>query len=433
LVGKVKIMSREMKDSGIEWIGEIPTKWNIVKLKTICDIYTGNSISDDLKNSYTDSNEAYPYISTKDLDAILKNINYENGLYVKKDDNSFKIAKKHSILLCIEGGSAGKKVAFTNQHVAFVNKLCCLKSEKYNTKFVYYYLNSPAFIKQFNLFLSGIIGGVSIGILKQLTCTLPSLQEQQKIVDYLDEKVSKIDNIINQTTISIEEYKEYKQSMITETVTKGLNTDVEMKDGGIEHIGFIPIDWKVAKLKYLLGERNIKSTTGTEEPLSMSQKYGLIKTKDMDMIPNMASSFVGNKYVEINDLVFNKLKAHLGVFGVSSYEGLVSPDYAVYFSKGNVNVKFLEFLFKTRIYINEFKKYSRGVGEGLTRLYTSELFEIKCSVPDLEQQNFIVDFLNKKCSEIDNIISQKQQLLKEIEAYKKSLIYECVTGKREVV
>lgn len=152
----------------------------------------------------------------------------------------------------------------------------------------------------------------------------------------------------------------------------------------------------------------------------------------MDSIPNMASSFIGAKLVYKGDLVFNKLKAHLGVFSVSKYNGLVSPDYAVYYSTGPANLNFLELLFKTPQYINEFKKKSSGVGAGLTRLYTGDLYSIYCALPPLVEQEEIADYLDIKCTEIDRLIAKKEQLVKELESYKKSLIYEVVTGKREV-
>lgn len=425
-------MSSEMKDSGFSSIGYIPNGWYVTKIKMLADIYTGTSISDDIKDKYILNENAIPYISTKDLDVSLKIIDYDNGLFIPKGEKGFRLAEKDSTLLCIEGGSAGKKIAFTDRDVNFVNKLCCIKSKQYNNKFIYYYVNSSAFTEQFNINLSGLIGGVSINLLKQIFVVVPPIEEQKNISTYLDKKVSQIDDIISKQKSLIEKYKSYKQSLITETVTKGLNKNVPVEDSGIQYIGFAPKTWNIVKIKYLLEERNDKSSTGDEEQLSMSQKFGLIKTKDMDMIPNLASSLIGNKKVMINDLVFNKLKAHLGVFAVSRYEGIVSPDYAVYFSGKEVNIKFLEFLFKTQIYINEFKKHSKGVGQGLTRLYTSDLFNIKCAIPNLEEQDIIVDFLDKKCNAIDSAISKKEQLISKLGDYKKSLIYECVTGKREV-
>ena len=165
----------------------------------------------------------------------------------------------------------------------------------------------------------------------------------------------------------------------------------------------------------------------------MSQKLGLVPTKMLDVIPNMASSFVGAKLAYVDDLVFNKLKAHLGVFSVSKYDGLVSPDYAVYYSTGKVHLKYLEYLFKTPQCISEFRKRSTGIAAGLTRLYTDGLFAIECPFPDMSEQIQIVDYLNEKCEQIDRLMAIKQAKIEKLEQYKKSLIYEYVTGKKEVI
>lgn len=160
---------------------------------------------------------------------------------------------------------------------------------------------------------------------------------------------------------------------------------------------------------------------------------GLVPTKMMDIIPNMATSYIGAKLAYVDDLVFNKLKAHLGVFSVSKYNGLVSPDYAVYYSIGKVNLKYLEYLFKTPQCISEFRKRSTGIAAGLTRLYTDGLFAIECPFPNLNEQAEIALHLDKKCTQIDRLIAIKQAKIEKMEQYKRSLIYEYVTGKKEVV
>ena len=206
-----------------------------------------------------------------------------------------------------------------------------------------------------------------------------------------------------------------------------------MKDSGVDWIGEIPEQWSTIRVKQLLKERGERSVDGSEEPLSMSQKLGLVPTKMLDVIPNMASSFVGAKLAYVDDLVFNKLKAHLGVFSVSKYDGLVSPDYAVYYSTGKVHLKYLEYLFKTPQCISEFRKRSTGIAAGLTRLYTDGLFAIECPFPDMSEQIQIVDHLNEKCEQIDRLMAIKQAKIEKLEQYKKSLIYEYVTGKKEVI
>ncbi|MBD5159809.1 MAG: restriction endonuclease subunit S [Ruminococcus sp.] len=205
-----------------------------------------------------------------------------------------------------------------------------------------------------------------------------------------------------------------------------------MKESGVEWVGKIPEHWKTIRIKYLLNERKERSENGTEEPLSMSQKYGVIPTKEREIISNLASTYIDAKIVYSGDLVVNKLRAHMGILSVSKYNGLVSPDYSVYYSTGKADLKYLEYLFKTPQCISEFKKKSKGVAEGFTRLYTDDLFSIYCPLPPVEEQEKISSFLDKKCKEIDKIISLKNQQTELLKEYKKSLIYEYVTGKKEV-
>ena len=273
---------------------------------------------------------------------------------------------------------------------------------------------------------------VTLDVFENFVIPLPHLDEQQRIADFLDRKSAEIDTVIKKTEESVEEYKKLKQSIITEAVTKGIRPCRKMKPSGIEWIGDIPEEWEITKLKWILKERKDRSIDGKEEPLSMSQKLGLIPTKEMDNIPNIASSFVGAKLCFKNDLVFNKLKAHLGVFAVSKYDGLVSPDYAVYYANNKTSLEFFEYLFKTPQYISEFKKRSTGVGAGLTRLYTDELYSIYCALPSFNEQKEISDYINTKCAEIDKLIEAKQKIVEEMQTYKKSVIYEYVTGKKEV-
>ena len=243
----------------------------------------------------------------------------------------------------------------------------------------------------------------------------------------------KIDKAIAQQQKMIDLLNERKQIIINNAVTKGLNTNAPMKDSGIDWIGEIPKHWDIVRIKYLLQESKERSLSGAEEPLSMSQIYGLIPTKEMESIPNMASSFIGAKLVSEGDLVFNKLKAHLGVFNVSKYEGLVSPDYAVYKSTGKANLTFLEYVFKTPKCISEFVKLITGVGAGLSRLYTSDLYSIYCALPPMEEQNRICGYIDDNTRIIKEAISVYQKQISLLQERKQIIINNVVTGKVKVI
>lgn len=419
-------MAREYKDSGIKWIGMIPKEWKVCITSSLFHEHKEKNIG--LKNTNLLS-LSYGKIKRKDINTNegLLPQSFETYNVIKEGDIVFRLTDLQNDKRSLRTGLCEEDGIITSAYLTLRanNALYCT--------YFHYLFHSYDECKVFYGLGDGVRQGMNWVDVKNLVIFEPPFYEQQKIADYLDKVCGEVDEMIALQEKMIEELKAYKQSIITEAVTKGLNPNAPMKNSGIDWIGEIPEHWKVIRIKYLLKERKERSVNGVEEPLSMSQKYGLIPTKDMEMIPNMASSFVGAKLVYKNDLVFNKLKAHLGVFAVSDYEGLVSPDYAVYSSTSIVNEKYLEYLFKTPQYIGEFIKLSSGVGAGLTRLYTSDLYSINGIVPPIEEQNAIVSFINTKCSEIDSLIAIKQQKATELKEYKKSVIYEYVTGKKEVV
>lgn len=199
------------------------------------------------------------------------------------------------------------------------------------------------------------------------------------------------------------------------------------KDSGVKWIGDIPSHWGCIKIKHLLKERVEKSADGIGEPLSMSQKFGLIPTSHMDIVPNAATSYIGAKHTHKGDMVLNKLKAHLGVFALSSYDGLVSPDYAVYYGTGRADMEFLEYLFKTPLYVPEFIKKTTGVAIGFNRLYTDDLFSISAHYPPLHEQQAIVDYLKDKTLKIEQYVSARERERELLDSLKQSEIANVVT------
>lgn len=403
---------RKMKDSGVEWIGEIPAEWNLIRFRFIADITTGNKDTQDAKED-----GKYPF--------------YVRSPIVEHSDSY--TFEGPAILMAGDGAGAGRVFHLVDGKYAVHQRVYRFYNIRYALpKFLLYYLeNMFGRVMDYGS-AKTTVPSVRLPMIQNFHVSVPPLDTQQQITELLTQKDSQINSLIANLQEQIEKLKAYKQSLITEVVTKGLDPNAPMKDSGVEWIGEIPVSWRTIRVKQLLRERKERSVDGKEEPLSMSQKVGLVPTKMLDMIPNMASSFVGAKLAYVDDLVFNKLKAHLGVFSVSKYNGLVSPDYAVYYSTGIIDLKYLEYLFKTPQCISEFRKRSTGIAAGLTRLYTDDLFAIECPMPSKAEQAEIVMYLNEKCAQIDNLIAVKQSKIDKLEQYKRSLIYEYVTGKKEV-
>lgn len=427
-------MEKKYKDSGIKWIGKIPEEWKVVKLRNL-GIFSASGIDKNIVEgeekihivNYVDvyknnSKELragdYMVVSAPSNKCQEHQLQVGDMIYTPSSETIEDIGLSSVVMEDLPN------TAYSYHVLRFrTNEDILLNYKKYIT-------NNAACLNYFSSCATGTIRKtISRDVFKECRVILPPLMEQQTIANFLDKKCGEIDSLIGLQEQMIEKLKVYKQSVISEAVTKGLNPNAKLAHSDIDWVGEIPEGWNTIRIKYLLRERKERSETGEEEPLSMSQKYGLIPTKDMDMIPNIASSFVGAKVVYTSDLVFNKLKAHLGVFSVSKYLGLVSPDYAVYYSTGRADLKFLEYLFKTPQCIGEFRKRSTGVGAGLTRLYTNDLYSILIPFPSLSEQQTIVSYLDDKCSEIDNLVAIKQQKIEKLKDYKKSIIYEAVTGK----
>ena len=416
---------RKMKDSGIEWIGQIPDDWNILPTKRFFR---------HTKTLAGEQVDSYERLALTMNGVIKRSKDDSEGLQPEKFDTYQVLHEKELVFKLIDLANVKTSRVGLSLYNGIVSPAyIVLTNDSKDNRFFYYYFISMYYNEIFNnLGDNGVRSSLNAQDLLNVPMVNIPNDLQIRIADFLDDKCGKIDRYIEKQQKIIDKLKEYKQAVITEAVTKGLDPDVPMKDSGIEWIGMIPEHWKVMRIKNLLKERNERSEDGIEEPLSMSQKLGLIPTKFMDTIPNIASSFIGAKLAYINDLVFNKLKAHLGVFSVSRYDGLVSPDYAVYYSTGLANLKYLEYTFKTPQCICEFRKKSSGIADGLTRLYTSGLFSIYVPFPCIMEQNSIAKHLETRCSEIDSAISKQTSIIEKLTEYKKSLIYEAVTGKMEV-
>ena len=263
-----------------------------------------------------------------------------------------------------------------------------------------------------------------------------SLDTQARIADFLDYKCDEIDSVIAITQKTIEEYKALKQSIITEVVTKGIRGDRPMKDSGIEWIGDIPAEWDVVRIKNLFDYRNERNFKPLEEVnlISLYTDKGVVQHCDLDETTgNKASNADGYKLVYENDIVVNIILCWMGAIGRSAYFGVTSPAYDVYSPKQKTNSKFYHYLFRTNGFSGDCYKVGRGIMAMRWRTYSDQFRAIKVVSPPQSEQEEIVEYLDEKCEGIDDLIAKKQQYLIEIENYKKSLIYEYVTKKKEVV
>lgn len=432
-----------MKNSGIEWIGNIPNDWGCIKSKYVAITYTGNSIKDDEKSLYENPTDAIPYIATKNIDVNTAQIDKTDILFIKNTDKSFVRASSKDILMCVEGGSAGRKKTFLNEDVCFVNKLCCFHSININPKYLYYIMSSPHYESEFNLNITGLIGGVSRSKLDNFILPNPTRELQRDIVKYLDEKCGKINELIANQEKQIEKLKEYKQSVITEAVTKGLDKSVPMKDSGIEWIGKIPAHWGIKRAKFIANSFS-KGSGITKEDIvvegdSPCVRYGEIYTKydgsfDECFTRTNLNKVSSPQYFSYGDILFvctGELVEEIGknVVYLGKDNCLAGGDIIV--MKHKQNPLYLSYTLNS--YISQCQKSCNKAKLKVVHISAGDVGNVFIAIPSIEEQANIANFLKVKCDGIDRLIAIKQEKIEKLQEYKKSLIYEYVTGKKEVV
>ncbi|MBI5994911.1 restriction endonuclease subunit S [Clostridium perfringens] len=409
-------MNRKMKNSGIKWIGLIPNEYKIVKVKNLFNIGRGRVISlleiDDngeypVYSSQTKNNGCLGYINTYDFDCS-------------------------QLTWTTDGANAGTVFLREGKHNC--TNVCGTLLPKNNINNIRYLKYALEYIAIFHKRADTNGFKIMNNEMAEIKITLPPIEEQELIANYLDKRISRVEDIIRQTNISIKEYKKYKYALITKCVTKGINKSVDMKSTDVDWIGQIPKEWEYMKLKYIFSIK--KDIAGKEGFDILSVTQSGLKIKDISKNEGQISAdYSKYQIVEKGDFVMNHMDLLTGWVDCSKYYGVTSPDYRVFKFKNSelyspeYYTYIMQICYKNKIFY--------GLGQGVSnlgrwRLQTDKFLNFMLPVPPKEEQEQIVNYLDNKCTEIDNIIEQKQKLLIEMEAYKKSLIYECVTGKREV-
>lgn len=431
-------MIMAMKESGIEWVGLIPDTWSVIpnkyvmhKEKNLCEKWTGEDVMSLTMNG-----------------VIVRDLQNPTGKMPATFDG-YQYIEDGDLLMCLFDIDVTPRCVGRVTHdgvtsPAYSNfKVHDNASRDY---FYYYYLTVDN-TKELLHLAKNLRHSFTEEQLGQLKVPMPPLSEQQAIADYLDETCSKIDEIIAEAKASIDEYTTLKQALIAEITTNGLNNNVDYCETNFAWIGKIPTHWKLKPFKYILNERNEKNNPiKSTERLSLSIDKGITlyaeKTTNLDRFKD---DFTAYKLAYKGDLVMNSMNMIVGASGVSDYFGCVSPVYYTYFDNesDHITAKYCEYLFRSRMLMRVLRSLGKGIhhiDRGDDRVNTcrlkisrDDLRALVLPVPPLSEQRDIVVFLDKKISEIDSLISEKQSLIQDLETYKKSLIYEVVTGKRRVV
>lgn len=425
-------MAREMKDSGIEWIGEIPAEWEIRPAK-----YSFSEVRE--KNTDGKITNALKFYSG----SIIRKSNFdaESDDYVAETITNYTIVVPDTIMingLNLNYDLKSLRVGLVTEIGIITSAYLALKPDttKISPKFATYLFKGYETKMAFHNMGAGIRKTLGYKEFKIQPVLYPSLPEQEKIAAYLDRECSKIDDVITKTKATIEEYKKLKQSVITEAVTKGIRPNREMKDSGIEWIGDIPREWDTINPKALFSQRKEKAREGQRQ-LTASQQYGVIYQDEyMELtgakVVTVEKDFDILKQVEVGDFVIS-MRSFQGGLEYSEKSGSISSAYVMLMPNLELVIpRYYKWVLKSSVYIKALQSTSNMVRDGQAMRYSNFAQVRLLNVPLCEQQE-IADYLDQKCSEIDNLIAKKEQIVSELESYKKSLIYEYVTGKKEVL
>ncbi len=421
---------REMKDSGVAWIGEIPEEWDLLRFK---DHYKN------IKEVAGEKSFEYDRLALTLNGVIKRKKDDSDGLQPKEFDGYQILRKNDFIFKMIDLQNISTSRVGLSQYTGLVSpayiRFTPRKKDSFN-KFVYYYLMSMYYNCVFNnLGGNGVRSALNASDMGRLMIPYPKIETQHQIATYLDQKCTQIDALITNQQKQIERLKAYKQSLITETVTKGLNPDVPMKDSGVAWIGEIPEEWDLLRFKDHY--KNIKEVAGEKsfeyDRLALTLN-GVIKRKKDDSDGLQPKEFDGYQILRKNDFIFKMIDLQnisTSRVGLSQYTGLVSPAYIRFTPRKKDSFNKFVYYYLMSMYYN--CVFNNLGGNGVrSALNASDMGRLMIPYPKIETQHQIATYLDQKCTQIDNLIAIKQQKIEKLQQYKKSLIYEYVTGKKEI-
>lgn len=417
----------QMKESGFKWIGQIPSHWRILRMKNIFQ-----NVSE---KNHPDAEVLSLY---RELGVIPKNSRDDNHNVTSENTASYKFVQKNDLVINkMKAWQGSLAISDYEGIVSPAYYVCHFRVEDVSKRYFHYLLRNKMYAQEFERLSAGMrVGQWDLGIddFMRVPALIPPLNEQEAIARSLDDQCEKLDSIIEEAKASIERYGQWKASLIYETVTKGLDSDVRMKDSGIDWIGTMPDAWPIRALFQLVTQVKNKNSDLSEKNL-LSLSYGKIKRKDIKTTDGLLpESFDGYNIIEENDIVLRLTDLqndHTSLrVGRATERGIITSAYVTIRPMDGVNSEYLYYV----LHAFDLKKGLYGMGSGVRQgLNYDEVKMLKLPYAPAEDQTRIVEYLDSHCEQIDSVIAEKQALVDEMESYKRSLIYETVTGKRKVV
>ena len=419
-----------MKDSGISWVGEIPKEWTIMPLYCLYSERKNRNIFG------TENN----LLSLSYGKVIRKDINTSDGL-LPSNYNGYNIIETGDIIIRptdLQNDKRSLRTGLSKERGIITSAYIALKPKNgINSRFYHYLLHTYDILKVFYNMGNGVRQGLSYDEFAKLMVYSPSDTEQQRIAEFLDRECGKIDGLKADIQAQIDTLEQHKRSVITEAVTHGLNPSAPMKDSKVWY-GQIPFEWYELKGKYVFKQRNDRGNNVCLQLLSPTQKYGVIPQDKYEELTGMnavklndSTNYALLKTIHKGDYCIS-LRSFQGGFEYSEYEGVVSPAYQVFYPIITIADGYYKYLFKEKGFIDVMNSYTMSLRDGKNIAF-DDFGDTFIPVPPLDEQQEIADYLDNKCAEIEQIIADKKTQIETLDGYKKSLIYEYVTGKKEVV
>ena len=405
-----------------EWLGVLPDGWGLTDIGRIYEERKEKVLEDDYQPLSVTMNGIVPQLSS-----AVKAAEGSDRKLVKAGD--FVINSRSD-----RRGACG--VSPVDGSCSVINIVIHPHENVYGTYFNYVLL-SERFPDEFYRWGHGIASDLWTtrwSEMKKIQLPLPPNNVQKEIVRVIEEKCVEIDNMIDATEASIDEYKLLRQEIIENAVTKGLDTNINFKDSGDKAFGQIPVHWSMKKIKRLFSiTKNIAGEEG-HQVLSITQK-GIIPKDISKNEGQMAADYSGYQLVNSGDFAMNHMDLLTGWVDISSYDGVTSPDYRVFVMKDEEKYckKYYLYVMQMCYFKQIFYSLAQGVSEfGRCRLQADKFLHFEIMNPPHEEQCLIAEYLDEKIGEVDSIIDQKEKMVVELKAYKAAMIYEYVTGKKEV-
>jgi len=410
----------EMKDSGFQWIGMIPANWKCERGKYILE-YIQKPIKE---------NDGV-ITCFRDGEVTLRSKRREEGFTIADKEIGYQGIDVGDLVVHGMDGFAGAIGISDSRGKA--SPVLNVLDTKQNKKYIMYFLRSMAYNNVFLALATGIrVRSCDLrwNKLAELYYPIPSLDEQNRIVEFLDVKCAEIDALFKDIQTEIDILEEYKRSVITEKVTKGLNPDVTMKGSCIEWIDMIPAHWKFERGKYILKyiQKPVKENDGVITCFRDGEVT--LRSKRREDGFTMADKEIGYQGIDVGDLVVHGMDGFAGAIGISDSRGKASPVLNVLNTEQNK--RYVMYFLRSMAYNNVFLALATGIRVRSCDLRWNKIAELYYLIPPLKEQNKIVEYLDEKCAEIDSIIETKKEQLTVLDGYKKAIIYEYVTGKKDV-